>query len=58
MRSLWAEYHGGRDENDAALNAWLTRFLHVSALRFVTSQKTQAVLVALKAMVVRKRNSY
>ena len=53
MRQLWEEYQGG---DEVALNAWLTRFHHVSALRFVTAEKANAVLIALKAMVGRKRN--
>ncbi len=53
MRKLWAEYHGP-DEKEVALNVWLTRFHHVSALRFVTSDKAGSVITALKAMAGRK----
>lgn len=53
VRSLWADYHGP-DERDAALNAWLSKYHKVSALRFVTRAKAQAVLTALKAMTARK----
>lgn len=53
VRSLWADYHGP-DERDAALNAWLSKYHKVAALRFVTRAKAQAVLTALKAMASRK----
>jgi hypothetical protein len=55
MRKLWADWHGP-DENEAALNAWLERFHHVSAMRFVTLQKANAVLYALKSMAGRRRS--
>lgn len=53
VRSLWAAYHGP-DEREAALNGWLARYHKVSALRFVTRAKAQAVVTALKAMAARK----
>jgi phage gp16-like protein len=56
MRTIWKEWHGD-DPDERALNAWLTRFHHVSALRFVTREKANAVLVALKAMLARKLRS-
>ena len=52
VRRLWREYHGSDD--DAALNAWLNRFHHISALRFVTSEKVQKIIPALKAMAARR----
>lgn len=57
MRKLWHEYQDN-DGREAALNAWLGRFHHVSALRFVTAEKANSVLIALKAMVARKRNGH
>lgn len=55
MRKLWTEYHGP-DDREAALNAWLTRYHHVAALRFVTVDKAKAVIAALRAMVARRQN--
>lgn len=52
VRKLWRQYHGD-DENDAHLNAWLYRFHHVSALRFVDAKKVGDVITALKAMTSR-----
>ena len=56
IRVLWDDYQGkqGGDAGDQALNAWLTRYHHVSALRFLTSEKAAAVLTGLKQMVARK----
>ncbi len=56
IRKLWADYHG-EDPDEAALNTWLERFHHVSAVRFITAEKAGAVLVALKAMVGRKQKA-
>lgn len=56
IRRLWAEYHVSDD--DVALNAWLNHFHHIAALRFVDAEKAQPVIVALKAMVARKRNGH
>lgn len=55
MRKLWVEYHGP-DDREAALNAWLTKYHKVSALRFVTTKKAVSVLAALRAMAARKQN--
>jgi hypothetical protein len=52
-RKLWREYHG-HDPGEAALNTWLTRFHHVSSLRFCTAEKIGSVLAALKQMVARR----
>lgn len=57
IRSLWREWRGEDDPGEAALNAWLTKFHKVSALRFVSADKVTAVLVALKSMVGRKRQA-
>ena len=54
IRRLWRKYHDGDDENDAHLNAWLSKFHKVSALRFVNKKKAGAVITALKAMAARK----
>jgi len=53
VRSLWGDCHGP-DEREAALNGWLAKYHKVSALRFVTRAKAQAVITALKAMAARK----
>ena len=53
IRKLWQQYHDGEDENDAHLNAWLTKYHKVSALRFVDSEKVGDVITALKAMTAR-----
>ena len=55
MRVLWRQYHGD-DENDIALNRWLTKFHKVSALRFVDQAKATKILAALKAMAARAKN--
>lgn len=55
IRAKWAVYRGGEpDPDDATLNAWLTRYHHISALRFVTAEKARDILTALKAMVGRQ----
>ena len=53
IRKLWIGWHGP-DEREAALNSWLAKYHAVSALRFVTRAKAQAVVTALKAMSARK----
>lgn len=60
IRVLWDGYQGkqGGDAGDHALNAWLTRYHHVSALRFLTSEKAAAVLTGLKQMVARKYDGH
>lgn len=55
MRKLWAEYHGPHD-SESALNAWLSKYHKVSALRFVSAEKARAVIAALRAMIARKQN--
>lgn len=55
IRKLWRQYHGD-DQNDAHLNAWLSRFHKVSALRFVDEKKVIKVLAALKAMTARQKH--
>lgn len=57
IRDLWKRYHGD-DPDEVALNAWLTRFHHVSALRFVTAEKANKVLPSLKAMVGRRQRAF
>ena len=51
----WRQYHGD-DDNDVALNRWLSKSHKVSALRFVDDKKVIKVLAALKAMTARKQN--
>jgi len=55
MRDLWAEAYGP-DENDANLNAWLAKFHHVGALRFVDAKKASKVIYALRAMAAHRRS--
>jgi len=58
MRSLWKQFSGKDDTQDAQLNDWLNRFHHVSALRFVDTGKATKVISALKAMVSRKQDRF
>lgn len=53
IRDMWEKYDQD-DADEKHLNAWLERFHHVSALRFLSAQKAQAVIMALKAMVARR----
>lgn len=54
VRKLWGEYHQGDDTTaEAALNGWLTRYHHVSALRFVTAEMASRILPGLKSMAAR-----
>lgn len=55
IRKLWSEYHPD-DADERHLNAWLSKFHHVSALRFVSADKAGSVLTALKRMVARKQD--
>ena len=55
IRELWREWSGADDE--AALVAWLERFHHVSALRFLTSAVAGKVITALRAMKQRGHHS-
>lgn len=54
MRRLWEELDPG-DVREAHFSAWLTKYHHVSALRFVSAEKAKSVIPALKAMVGRRR---
>jgi hypothetical protein len=54
IRKLWADYHGP-DEGERALSAWLTRFHHVAALRFVSAEAAANIIPGLKAMVARRQ---
>lgn len=56
IRTLWEKYQP-EDTNEAGLNAWLTKYHHVSALRFVSAEKAQGVITALKKMVARKQDA-
>jgi hypothetical protein len=57
MRKYWSAYRGpgDPDENETGLNAWLTKYHKVSALRFVTAAKANAVMRALREMAERKQ---
>jgi hypothetical protein len=52
IRDLWLEFSGSDDE--PALNKWLDRHFHVSALRFVTPDAAQKAITGLRRMVARK----
>lgn len=52
IRALWREWSGAGDE--AALNAWLERFHHVSTLRFLSADAAAKAITGLKAMKRRK----
>lgn len=52
MRDLWSRYDPS-DEDERHLNAWLFKFHKVSALRFVSADKVQKIIPALKAMAGR-----
>lgn len=56
IRTMWEQYRPD-DANEAGLNAWLSKFHHVSALRFVSAGKARAVITALKRMVARKQDA-
>lgn len=56
MRKLWSQYLPD-DEDERHLNAWLSKFHHVSALRFVSAEKAGAVITALKSMAARAQTS-
>ena len=53
-RKLWEQYDPD-DREEKHLNAWLHKYHHVSALRFVDAEKIKAVLLALKKMVARNK---
>ncbi len=55
IRSLWRDFSGKEDPSDMALHAWLDKHHHVTALRFVNTEKASKVIHSLKAMVHRKR---
>lgn len=54
IRQLWRQWSGGDD--NAHLDAWIERSFHVTALRFLPSEKAAKAITALKAMAGRKRN--
>lgn len=56
MRKLWNRYDA-TDDSEAHLNAWLSKFHKVSALRFVDAEKVQKIIPALKAMVGRRNSA-
>lgn len=56
IRRLWRDYHGSDD--DTALNAWMSHFHHIAALRFVDALKAQPIIAALKQMVARQRTGH
>jgi hypothetical protein len=52
IRQLWGEWSGGSDS--AALDKWLEKFYHVTALRFATKAVAGKAITGLKRMVSRK----
>ncbi len=52
IRQLWHQYAGSDDET--ALNKWLHRSFHASALRFLTPPNAGKAIEGLKAMIARK----
>ena len=55
MRGLWKRYDPD-DLNEAHLNAWLHKWHKVSALRFVSAEKADKIIPALKAMAARRQD--
>jgi hypothetical protein len=55
IRSLWAEYKGTPQQDDAALGRWLDHSFGISALRFVLYEDARRIVAALKAMKKRQR---
>lgn len=56
IRKLWREWSGADDE--AALNRWLERFYHVTALRFLPRQEAGKAVNGLRAMTKRSENAF
>ena len=55
LRSLWMDYASDpMAKGDEDLNAWLEKFFHVSALRFVDKVTAGKAITALRRMVSRK----
>lgn len=55
IRKLWSAYRKPEiEDGDASLNKWLSRYHHVSALRFVSEEMASKIIPALKAMVGRR----
>lgn len=52
IRDLWAKI-APDDKKEAGLNAWLTKYHGVSALRFIDAETVQKVLPGLKNMAAR-----
>ncbi len=55
IRQMWRQWSGSDD--DAALNAWLERSFHVSALRFLPATSVGKAITGLKTMTRRKREA-
>jgi hypothetical protein len=53
IRQLWTQWASGGDP-EKGLNAWLERHYHVSALRFLPSDKASKAINGLRAMLKRK----
>lgn len=53
IRSIWQAIQG-EDHKELHLNAWLSKYHTVSAMRFLSAKKAGSVITALKAMSVRK----
>jgi phage gp16-like protein len=52
IRGLWRDFSGADDE--AALNKWLERSFHITALRFLDKVMAQKAITGLKKMLARK----
>ena len=53
IRAMWREWSGSAD--DAALNKWIERSFHVTALRFLTSETAGKAINGLRAMCRRSK---
>ena len=58
IRKLWREYYSGpAEDEERALNKWLTRYHTVSALRFVSVEAARKIIPGLRTMALRGRAS-
>ncbi len=49
IRELWRELHDQAECDDDHLTGWLSKYAHVSSMRFLTLDGARKVIVALKA---------
>ena len=54
IRKLWAEW--SPDSDEAALNHWIERFYHVTALRFLDRDAASKAVNGLRAMIRRRQD--